>query len=51
MMAGAFALIVGSLCLARWKSERAAVVMFFAALGLSAYIFVSHMSTALNVQF
>jgi hypothetical protein len=51
MMAGAFLLFVGSLCLARWKSERGAVVLFFAALAVSAYIFVSHMTSALNLQF
>jgi len=51
MMAGAFFLFVCSLCLARWRSERAALVAFFAALGLSAYIFISHISDTLNLQF
>jgi hypothetical protein len=51
MMVVAFSLFVGSLCLARWKSERAALMAFFVALGVSAYIFVSHMTSALNLQF
>ena len=51
MIAGAFLLFVGSLCLARWKSERAALVMFFLAMGLSFYDFVSHLDTVLNLQF
>jgi Family of unknown function (DUF5993) len=51
MMAGTFLVFLSSLCVARWKCQRTALVLFFIGLAMSLHIFISHMTDSLNLQF